>query len=229
MRTVLVTGSGGDIASELIRKLKHKKYEVIGLDIKAGHINPDIFISCDLASEEQISSSFSKYENKLLGVTDIVHLAGVYPNKRLDDYSMDLWNKVQAVNVASLFIIVKLLMAKESTLLKNIVCTSSSAAKVGSLDPAYASSKAALLGLCKSLSLALKEKSIRVNAVLPGIIDTAMSSAQTFERREYHRKKTLSQKIGTSEEVANVIEFLLSEESSYIWGSAIEVNGGMTF
>lgn len=226
---ILITGSGGGIASELIRQLKERDVQVVGIDLKTSCTAVDIPIHCDLSNEQQIRKAFDLYKDDLKNITGIVHLAGIYPNLSLSQYDLSLWQKVHAVNVTSLFIIVQLLLEQGCDRLRNIICTSSTAAKVGSRDPAYASSKAALLGLSKSLSLSLAPKGIRVNSILPGIIDTDMSKVQTSERRDYHRKKTLSNTIGRPEEVANVIAFLLGDSSSYIWGASIDINGGMTF
>lgn len=229
MDNILITGSSGDIARALIGQLKTQGMRIVGIDIKNENASEDVHIACDLGDEQQLRQAMATYRDELKEITGIVHLAGIYPSLGLEQYSSALWHQVMAVNVTSLFLIVQSLLQHNNDALRTIVCTSSAAAKVGSRDPAYAASKAALLGLAKSLSLSLAPKGIRVNSVLPGIIDTSMSQVQTAERREEHRRRTLSDTIGKPEEVADVIAFLLGNRSSYLWGASIDVNGGMAF
>ncbi|MEX3616926.1 SDR family NAD(P)-dependent oxidoreductase [Paenibacillus glucanolyticus] len=228
MTKVLITGAAGGIANALIRKLLEREYSVMGLDVSTHMTFPNVELySCDLSDEKQISDLFNTQSESFSEVDAIVHLAGIYPNKLLDSYSVELWDKVHAVNVRSLFLVIKRMIELKDSKLKNVVITSSTAAKVGSRDPAYCSSKSALLGLAKSLSTTLAPK-IRVNTILPGIVDTTMSQSQSLERRQFHINKTLAKYIGDPSEIADVILFLLSEESNYIWGAMIDVNGGMT-
>ncbi|MBN2982513.1 SDR family NAD(P)-dependent oxidoreductase [Cohnella algarum] len=230
MKTILITGASGDIAAALISSLNPRENRIIGLDRQPSAAARDIELHlCDLSDPAQLGDCLKRArEEWLADVEAVVHLAGVYPNLPLGSYPPELWEKVHAVNVDSLFRIVQAILACETTSLRNIVITSSTAAKSGSRDPAYASSKAALLGLAKSFSVSLAERRIRVNTVLPGIIETSMSDVQSPERKQFHIQRTLAKTIGTPEEVANVIDFLLSDKSSYLWGTTIEVNGGMT-
>jgi len=226
---ILVTGAGGDIAQALIEKLVILDYKIIGLDIKEC-VDKSIFhyyldLSNTTAITDFVQTTALEWIDKL---ESIVHLAGVYPNKKSYEYDDSLWDFVFSVNVKSIFFLINAILKFETPNFKAVVLVSSMASKIGSNDPAYAASKAALNGLGNSLSKTLAERNIRVNTVLPGIIDTNMSKVQSEERKIYHVSKTLSKKIGKPYEVANLITFLLSEESSYIWGGKFEVNGGMS-
>jgi len=228
---ILVTGGNGGIASELLPILTEKGYEVIVLDKFESFIPQKNvhLIPCDLSKEEEIINVIKEgSETWLPKLEGIVHLAGIYPNKPFNEYSSELWDYVFAVNVRSLFILIHNLLNKNAKSLKSIVITSSTASKIGSRDPAYASSKAALNGLAKNLSIILSNSNIRVNTILPGIINTVMSQNQSIARRNEHAENTLAKYIGKPEEVAKVIAFLLSNDASYIWGASIDVNGGMT-
>ncbi|OEH94286.1 SDR family NAD(P)-dependent oxidoreductase [Bacillus solimangrovi] len=226
---VLITGVSGDISKALIPLLLEQDYEIIGIDIKPPSIKEIQFYECDLSNVEAVEKflldTASLWIDEVVG---IVHLAGIYPNQKMSNYSVDMWEKVQTVNVKSIFFLINNILKIGTESLESIVMVSSTAAKAGSKDPAYAASKAALNGLAKSLSLTLADQRIRVNTILPGIIDTSMSQRQSAERKEYHVSNTLAKKIGTPEEVANVILFLISNKSSYIWGASIDINGGMT-
>ncbi|MCD1258889.1 SDR family oxidoreductase [Paenibacillus athensensis] len=229
MKTILVTGANGDIAAAWISRLERQHHRIIGMDLKPSRYPYLQTFLCDLSDENEIINCLRQGEGGWLEEVDaIVHLAGLYPNLPLESYDSQLWDRVHAVNVKSLYLIVQYMVARPCVKLQNIVITSSTAAKTGSRDPAYASSKAALIGLAKSLSVSLADRHIRVNTILPGIIETAMSHVQSEERKQFHKERTLAKYIGQPEEVANVISFLLDEQSSYIWGAAIDINGGMT-
>lgn len=229
---VLITGSSGDISLSLISLLLEKDIEVIGIDkVEPVHIPKGvIFYKGDLNDMSEVEDLSREIGlNYSASITGVVHLAGIYPSVPYTHYTSEMWDQVHNVNVKAIFMMIKNLMLFELEKLQSIVLVSSAAAKVGSRDPAYASSKAALNGLAKSLSLTLKNREVRVNTILPGIIDTLMSQIQSQERRQHHVSKTLAQTIGRPEEVASVIQFLLSENASYVWGGSIDVNGGMTF
>lgn len=165
--------------------------------------------------------------NILREVESIVHLAGVYPYKSINDSSYQLWNKIHNVNVYSIYRIIQSILLTKYFKIKNIILVSSIAELIGSRDPAYTSSKSALIGLSKSLNKNLKKYNIRVNVVCPGLIDTQISKIQNLEAKNKHVMNTLADRIGLSDDVSNLIKYLLDDESSYIWGNVIEVNGGM--
>jgi NAD(P)-dependent dehydrogenase (short-subunit alcohol dehydrogenase family) len=229
---VLVTGAGGDIGAALLSNLLQSGYAIVALDIKPPALtHPDIqYIRCDLARDNEIRQIIETGKEQWLPQLEgIVHLAGIYPNLSFFEYSIELWDQVFHVNVRSLYSLISHVMHKGAPRLRSIVVTSSAASKVGSRDPAYAASKAALNGLANNLSMVLSDQKIRVNTVLPGIIDTSMSKRQSEDRRAYHASRTLAKTIGKPEEVASVISFLISEASSYMWGASVDVNGGMSF
>ena len=181
----LVTGAAGGIGQALTPLLTAQGFRVMGVDMKPPPDCTGIEWRCaDLASSTAIRSVVASLEPGARGrLTAVAHLAGVYPVQPLEAYTVDLWDRVMAVNVRSAFLLVQALLAAGAPNLRSVVLTSSAAAKVGSRDPAYAASKAALLGLGRSLSLALAERGVRVNLVLPGLIATPMSQGQTEERR----------------------------------------------
>ncbi|MCM3439832.1 SDR family oxidoreductase [Metabacillus halosaccharovorans] len=225
-KSVIVTGISGGIAQPLIFNLKQDGYNIIGLDINDYEGETIDFHRIDLSNKESIIKVLEEV-NCLNKVEGVIHLGGIYPNKKIEEYGSDLWEKVFSINVSSIFYLIQGLLEKAENL-KSIILVSSTASVIGSKDPAYTASKAALTGLSKSLSLSLADRNIRVNTVLPGIIDTKMSKVQSEQRRNYHISNTLSKRIGHPEDVANMISFLLSPKSSYVWGAQIEINGGMT-
>jgi len=226
----LVTGAGGGLGQALLPLLHDAGYTTLGVDISPPAAAGCLPVACDLADPLAIEACAAGLHSGVLQrLTTVVHLAGVYPTMPAAGYSVELWDRVFAVNVRSAFLLVQVLLRAGVPALQSVVLTSSAAAKVGSRDPAYAASKAALLGLGRHLSLDLAGRGVRVNMLLPGLIDTPMSQRQTAERRAYHAGRTLAGRAGTASEMVHTIMFLISDASSYLWGASIDANGGMAF
>jgi 3-oxoacyl-[acyl-carrier protein] reductase len=143
-----------------------------------------------------------------------------------EDYSVELWDRVHAVNVRAAF---QLAQALAPHMLPGgrMVFVASGAGHVGSRDVAYSASKAGLLGLVRSLAVALGPREILVNAVSPGVVETPMSQAMPAERREEHIRRTAVGRIGSPAEVAEAVGFLLDPANRYVTGASIDVNGGL--
>lgn len=230
---VLVTGGSGGIGSALVPLLISETFDVLILD-KQPPIQTDAhltYMPCDLSDVDDVSRTVETLasDHTLRSIRALVHLAAVYPNKALTTYNIEDWNYVVNVNLRSIFWLIRCFLQYPEPQLDSVILVSSAAAKIGSRDPAYASSKAGLLGLAHHLSLSLQAYNVRVNCVLPGIIETSMSSRQSKQQRHEHVAKTLARRMGTPTDVAQIITFLLSPESAYIWGATIDVNGGLAF
>jgi 3-oxoacyl-[acyl-carrier protein] reductase len=91
----------------------------------------------------------------------------------------------------------------------------------------YSASKAGLIGFTKSLARNLAKYNIRVNAIAPGTIDTKMSRLMKKEDREKNKQNTLLKRLGKPEDIIGAVSFLLSEDSNYITGTTIDINGGL--
>jgi len=111
--------------------------------------------------------------------------------------------------------------------LSSVVNVASVSGQMGSPDPSYAASKGGLIAMTKGLGRAYAAQGIRVNAVAPGIIDTEMAGLIPPDRREQSRRSIPSGRFGAAEEVAAAVAFLLDDESSYMAGTVLDVNGGL--
>ena len=155
--------------------------------------------------------------------------AGAYPRRRFREISREQFEETLRLNLLAPFQIVQRLLEplERSPSGARIVFVASVLAFNGSDHGAdYAASKAALLGLARSLARELAPR-IRVNTVAPGSIDTAILAQDTPERRSRREGAIPLRRVGRPEEVAAVIDFLTREDSSYLTGTTVHVNGGL--
>ncbi len=243
-KTVVITGAAGGIGQASVKIFADKGWFVIGID-RAPYPKkfPDsgAFIQADVAQEAdwiEIKSQISKLTKSLDAV---INNAAIQVTKPLVETSVEEWDRVLNANLRSVFLSVKLLYP----VLKAgsggaIVNVSSIHALVTSKDiAAYAASKGGMLALTRALAIELAPDNIRVNAVLPGAVDTGMLRAglnrdhvgggTPEQRLENLARKTVSGKIGKPEEIARAIFFLADqEESSFITGQPLVIDGGAT-
>ena len=224
---VLLIGCSGGIGTAIARRLNKSKYDVVGVDIEQPQKNlVSRFYKADLGSEGQILSLCKKLNKNEGSLWAIIYCAGIYPIVDWNKYDIKLWDKVNGINVKAAFI----MLTKLERLIEDggrIVTIVSGTAHAGSRDLGYSASKAALLGLTKSLAMNFAKRKISVNAVCPGVIDTPMSQRMPAERKAKHEKNILLGRIGDPDEVAISVEYLLDKDNAYMTGATIDVNGGL--
>ena len=178
----------------------------------------------------------AKVASTTFGHIDILVLcAGITQAKTILDITLEDWDRIISVNLTGTFNAIKAVipwMVKHRY--GKIVAISSVAAKCGGAifgGVHYSAAKAGVLGLIKTVALNVAQYGICVNGICPGMIDTDISKGQITDEaykklREKVKKNTPLKRLGTIQDVANTILFLASEESSYITGEFINVNGG---
>jgi len=227
MRTLLIGCSGG-IGTAIARRLGEQGHSLIGFDRKkpadTGPVT--LFYKVDLNDTGQVVNACGQLMTDVCSLWSIVYCAGMYPIVSLEEYTIQLWDEVHNVNVKAAFVICQKL---HSLLVEGgrIVIIASGAAQIGSRDIAYSASKAALLGLTKSLALNLASKGIRVNAVCPGPVETPMSERMPEDRIRDYKHRILLRRFGQPEEIAVAVEFLLDPVNSYMTGATVDINGGL--
>jgi 3alpha(or 20beta)-hydroxysteroid dehydrogenase len=164
------------------------------------------------------------------GLHGLVNNAGIYQPKRLAETDAELWDRHLRINQTGCFLGMKAVLAPmERSGGGSIVNISSGAGLRGSpLAFAYSATKWALRGMTKSAAMDLAKKNIRVNSVHPGPIETDMISWRTPEETAKRLKMVPMRRHGTAEEVAQLVLFLLSDESGYITGAEVAIDGGVT-
>ena len=183
-------------------------------------------------NDEKSQHELANFIRQKYGRIDfLVNNAGI----SISDFSLHLpleeWERVLNINLTGTFMTVKFLvplMLKSSN--ASIVNISSQVGLTGNHGQiAYSASKAGVNGITKSLAQELSRKNIRVNSVAPGFIETNMLGEMSDEELERKRSNVLLERFGEPEEIANVVDFLISERSSYVNSSIINVDGGRRF
>ena len=221
MKKVLITGGATGIGKATALLFKQKGYDVF---ITYNQSEPDFDgvtkIKCNLENENEIVELFNQIES----IDVLVNNAGISLIKQINDTTADEYDKIMRINARSYFLCsreaVKLMLKSHSGAIVNV---SSMWGQLGaSCEIAYSMSKAAIIGLSRSLAQELAPSGITVNCVCPGIIDTRMNSM--FEKNELEDEVPIG-RLGTAEEVADAIYFL--SQNKYITSQILGVNGGI--
>lgn len=217
-RTVLVTGSNGGIGSACVDAFAGQGDSVVPLDRQTG------VELCD-------SSSIEKHLAHVARVDVLIHAAGSVGQGGLEDTTMDDWVRVIDDNLTSAFVTAQVVVPR-MVHGSSIVLLSSVNARTGGSrlsGPAYASSKAALLGFMRFLASDLSPRGIRVNAVAPGPVITQMLMRLPAHELDVLLRTTPLERFTHPHEIAESILYLTSSAASSITGSVIDINGGRWF
>ncbi|WP_247410949.1 SDR family oxidoreductase, partial [Bradyrhizobium sp. 23] len=194
-----------------------------------GRDEATLALTCDVSDAAAVAAAMTTVEQRFGRLDALVNNAGVAVFAPLMETSETDWRRVLEVNLTGPFLCTKaavpLMRDGNGGAIVNI--TSISAVRASTLRSAYGTSKAGLAHLTKQLAVELASLNIRVNAVAPGPVDTAMAKqVHTSEiRADYHDAIPLN-RYGLEEELAEAIYFLCSERSSYITGQILAVDGG---
>lgn len=240
VRRVLVTGGGSGIGKAVVKRLLATSNAIVlALDrydeslatLESELDNPNL-ITClfDLARTEDISRFVSGILREHGPITDLVNNAGTWELKLITELKDATWDRIFDVNVKAPFILTRelapVISAAGGGAIVNVV--SRNAFRSSTKNSAYDASKAALLALTRTAAGELASMGIRVNAVCPGMIHTPANDA-LVEHALFHdvyRKQIPMNRFGTPDEIASVVAFLLSSDSSFITGEAIVADGG---
>jgi 3-oxoacyl-[acyl-carrier protein] reductase len=228
MKTAIVTGAMGGIGRSVVERFIADGYHVVQIDFNNPDNLPDL-IQMDL-SHPDIDERFEALLASHPQADVLVNCAGWYVPQDLFDIDVDGFDANFNVNVRAVFLAGRA-FAKHLKALGvpgAIVNVSSVSGRMGSVVVDYAASKAAVDNVTKSLAKALAGTSIRVNAVAPGIVDTAMGRRIPTQVLEERIKTIPLRRIATPVDIANVIAFLASDQAAYVNGQTLAVCGGMT-
>ncbi len=240
---VLITGAAGGIGRATVALFAEKGWLVIGVDradFGEGFPSNGLFIKSDISRPEDMQAIFEQADQFTDGLDALVNNAALQVAKPIMETSVEEWDTVMASNVRSVFLGVKLaypLLKANGGAVVNV--SSVHAIQTSANIAAYAASKGGLLALTRAMAIEFAPQNIRVNAILPGAVDTPMLRAglgrghvgqgDMQERLDNLARKTVNGKVGKPEEIAHAIYFLAdNEQSSFMTGQALVVDGGAT-
>jgi NAD(P)-dependent dehydrogenase (short-subunit alcohol dehydrogenase family) len=242
MSTYLVTGAASGIGRACAHKMLSDGANVAALDVqpltedltRAGGARL-IALRADVSSQQDCRDAVAETVRRFGGLDALIHMAALHSTKTWEEADAVEFNRIMAVNVTGAFLIAK--AASEAMKGKGgaIVFASSTVMNSGGVGghgrggPAYATSKAAIIGLTRSLAKSLAPHGIRVNAVSPGSTDTAMTADYSEAARKQLAERVPLGRIGRPEEIAAVACFLAGNGASYMVGDVVNVNGGGNF
>jgi 3-oxoacyl-[acyl-carrier protein] reductase len=244
-QTVMVTGAASGIGRACVQQLLDRGHQVGAIDLKRETVLAALpakatnveAIACDVSRAADCGAAVASTLKRFGTLDALIHCAAIHSSTFWTELSAEEFNRVLAVNVTGSFLISQAVGKHlEAQKLGAIVMTASTtviAAGVGgaagSGGPAYIASKAAITGLVRTMARALGPSNVRVNAVAPGVTETAMIRNYSSENRARVVASTPMGHIGTPEEIADVACFLISHGARYMTGEVVIVNGGANF
>ena len=236
-KKALITGASGGIGKELARVLVEYDAEVCisGRNVEElNELKESLgdkchIVPCDLSNKNEISELVSKSEEVLGQIDILVNNAGITKDNIFLRMSDQEWEDVLNINLNSSFNILKLItkgmVKRKYGRIINISSVVGATGGAGQVN--YAASKAGLIGLTKSLSQELATRNITVNCIAPGFIETPMTEKLDDNRKDIIISSIPANRIGTPKDLSSAVIFLASQESSYITGQTIHINGGL--
>ncbi|HHU16232.1 MAG: 3-oxoacyl-[acyl-carrier-protein] reductase [Kiritimatiellae bacterium] len=239
-KVAVVTGAARGIGQEISKRLAQEGADVALCDLQAewlaetagiveGLGRKALSLAVDVGDSEAVNACINEVI-KVFGKVDImVNNAGITKDTLLVRMSDDDWDAVLRVNLKGTFLfsraVAKHMMKQRSGAIINIASISGVIGTAGQAN--YAASKAGVIALTKSTANELASRGVRANAIAPGFISSKMTDALSEDVRKQYLSRIPLGRFGTVEDIANAVVFLASEQSSYMTGQTLHVNGGM--
>ncbi|HEY1276211.1 MAG TPA: SDR family NAD(P)-dependent oxidoreductase [Thermoleophilaceae bacterium] len=243
-KRAVVTGAANGIGLAVARRLVAEGARVAMLDVEssvletaARQLGADVLpLAADVSDEGALAAAVAAAADAWGGLDIVVANAAIEPateDGRAHELELDVWRRVLDVNLTGVFLTCKhgiqaLLAAGGGS----VVCTASPTGLLGIApdETAYSASKAGVVGLVRTLAAAYADDRIRVNGVVPGVTDTHLARAYLEDPggQEELRRRVPAARAATPDEIAAAIAFLASDESSYVTGALLPVDGGLT-
>ena len=237
-RNVLVTGGAGGIGAAIVKSMHSLGANILisGTNeqklekLSNSFSNPLLYFAADLRKREDIEKlverTLKKFNNKL---DILINNAGITRDNLTLRMKDSEWSDVINLNLNSSFYLTKFFV---KNMIKNrygrVINISSVVGSSGNLGQAnYAASKAGIEGMSKSIALEVASRNITINCVAPGFIETDMTKNLLSKNEDALKRSIPMGRVGSPDEVANVVSFLASDVAGYITGQTIHVNGGL--
>ena len=236
-KNIIVTGASGGIGNSIVKILNENGANILASgtkiekleELKSKFTKLKI-LKFDISQSEKIEEFVDNASNELGGNLDcIVNNAGITQDNLSIRMSLDEWKKVIDINLTSTFLLskfaIKKMLKNKSGKIINITSVVGHTGNVGQAN--YTASKAGIVAMSKSLAIEYAKKNINVNCISPGFIKTAMTDKIDEKFKESIISKIPSARLGEPDDIAHAVHFLASNQSNYINGETLHVNGGM--
>ena len=239
-KVVLITGATSGIGKACAKMFAKENAKVIlvGRNIKRGQKIEDeinktsgnaFFIQCDVSNETQVKNMVCAAVNKYKKVNILFNNAGIMPKSvDIENISFDDWQKTLDINLTGLFLVTKYLkqyLLKEKGVIINNASIAGLQHYASGRSYAYSASKAAVIQFSHQIAKNYAPEGIRVNCIAPGIIDTPILGDR--DRKLYAQRVPLK-RLGTPDDVAKAVLFLASDSASYLTGTVLPIDGGVS-
>lgn len=245
MATAIITGASQGIGACIAKRLAKDGYNIalncypsendranaekVAEECRAFGVETEIF-EADVSKYDQCEEMTKKIKERFGTIDALVNNAGITKDGLMVRMSEEQYDAVIAVNQKSVFNMMKLvcsvMMKQKSGAVVNMASVAGLYGNAGQVN--YSASKAAIVGMTMSAAKEMGARGIRVNAVAPGLIKTPMTDALTDEQKDRIFGQVALKRFGNVEEIASVVSFLVSDESSYVTGQTIEISGGLS-
>jgi len=236
-KNIIVTGASGGIGNSIVKKLNKAGANILASgtriekleELKKNFENIKI-LKFDISQSDKIAEFIENATNELGGSLDgLVNNAGITQDNLAIRMSLEEWQKVININLTSTFLMskfaIKKMLKNKSGKIVNITSVVGHTGNLGQVN--YTASKAAIVAMSKSLAIEYAKKNININCISPGFIKTAMTDNIDEKFKEVIVSKIPSARLGEPDDIANAVLFLSSDQSKYINGETLHVNGGM--
>ena len=236
-KNIIITGASGGIGNSIVKRLYESEANILASGTKIEKLeelkskfNKIKILKFDISQAEKIEEFVDKASDELGGNLDcFVNNAGITQDNLSIRMSLEEWKKVIDTNLTSTFLFskfaIKKMLKNKSGKIINITSVVGHTGNVGQAN--YTASKAGIVAMSKSLALEYAKKNINVNCISPGFIKTPMTEKIDEKFKESIISKIPSARLGDPDDIANAVYFLASNQSNYINGETLHVNGGM--
>ena len=240
-KIAVITGSGKGLGEAMALLFSREGARIVVFDIDEGagretveqireQGGEAIFVHGDVSNPDDAIRLIDAAVDAYGGADVLVNNAGVHVDKTVADTTEAEWDHILGVNLKGIFLCSKAAipqMRRQGG--GNIICISSISGLIGQLNQAaYNASKHGIIGLVRCMAYDHAQENIRANAICPGVMNTPLVASVPEEHIAPYRKSSLLERFAEPSEVANAALFLASDESSYVTGSAMVVDGGYT-
>ncbi len=236
-KKIFITGASGGIGSAICKKFVDKNFILVLTSssdnniskLKKQYGDEHFYYKIDLSNSKNVQDCLEEISINHKDISIIVNNAGKTHDNLIFRMKNDQWNEVLQTNLNSNYQIIKSLLPNMlSNKYGKIIGISSIVGSTGNPGQAnYVASKSGLVGLYKSIALEVAKRNINVNIISPGFITTSMTDKLNEEQKKQYLSRIPMMRFGNPIDVANLVFFLSSDDSSYITGQNFHINGGM--